>query len=126
MPSLKASDHEVSDDFRGVHDLNFDLFICDTFGLIRPGLIMNNGKTLFAQVMEFIPWKSFSRIVDRRNADSGVRTLSCADIFRVMAFAQLTWRESFAISKSVSRPIVPSCTTWVSRAYLTVLRCRMP
>ena len=55
---------------------------------------MNNGKTLFAQVMEFIPWKTFSRIVDRRNGDSGVLTLSCADIFRVMAFAQLTWRES--------------------------------
>jgi len=55
---------------------------------------MNNGKTLFAQVMEFIPWKTFGRIVDRRNGDSGVRTLSCADIFRVMAFAQLTWRES--------------------------------
>ena len=55
---------------------------------------MNNGKTLFAQVMEFIPWKTFSRIVDRRSGDAGVRTLSCADIFRVMAFAQLTWRDS--------------------------------
>ena len=53
MPSLKASIHGVSDDFRSVHDLNFDLFICDTFGLIRTGLIMNNGKTLFAQVMEW-------------------------------------------------------------------------
>jgi Domain of unknown function (DUF4372) len=55
---------------------------------------MNKGKTLFAQVMEFVPWKNFSRIVERHNGDSGVRTLSCADIFRVMAFAQLTWRES--------------------------------
>ena len=55
---------------------------------------MNKGKTLFAQVMEFVPWKNFSRIVERHNGDSGVRTLSCANIFRVMAFAQLTWRES--------------------------------
>jgi transposase len=55
---------------------------------------MNVGKTLFAQVMEFVPWKTFGRIIDRHRGDAGVRTLSCADLFRVMAFAQLTWRES--------------------------------
>ena len=55
---------------------------------------MNVGKTLFAQVMEFIPWTSFSRIVDRYRGEAGVRTLSAAEHFRVMAFAQLTWRES--------------------------------
>jgi hypothetical protein len=52
------------------------------------------GKTLFAQVMEFVPWTSFARIVQRRSGNSGVRTLSCAEQFRAMAFAQLTWRES--------------------------------
>jgi Domain of unknown function (DUF4372)/Transposase DDE domain len=55
---------------------------------------MNVGKTLFAQVMEFVPWKTLGRIVERHKGDAGVRTLSCADLFRVMAFAQLTWRES--------------------------------
>ena len=55
---------------------------------------MNVGKTLFAQLMEFIPWTSFTRIVDRYSGNSGVRRLSCAEQFRVMAFAQLTWRES--------------------------------
>jgi hypothetical protein len=55
---------------------------------------MNIGKTLFAQVMEFVPWKTFGRIIARHNGDSGVRTLSCADLFRVLAFSQLTWRES--------------------------------
>jgi hypothetical protein len=55
---------------------------------------MNAGKTLFAQVMEFVPWKTFGRIVERHKGDAGVRTLSCADLFRVMVFAQLTWRES--------------------------------
>jgi hypothetical protein len=55
---------------------------------------MNVGKTLFAQVMELVPWKTFGRIVERHKGDAGVRTLSCADLFRVMAFAQLTWRES--------------------------------
>ncbi len=55
---------------------------------------MNVGKTLFAQVMEFIPWTSFTRIVDRYAGNTGVRRMSCAEQFRVMAFAQLTWRES--------------------------------
>ncbi len=55
---------------------------------------MNVGKTLFAQVMEFVPWTSFSRIVQRHGGNAGVRTLSCAEQFRAMAFAQLTWRES--------------------------------
>jgi hypothetical protein len=55
---------------------------------------MNVGKALFAQVMEFVPWKTFGRIVERHKGDAGVRTLNCADLFRVMAFAQLTWRES--------------------------------
>ena len=63
-------------------------------GLTNRGYRMNMGKTLFAQVMEYVPWKSFGRIVDRHGGDAGVRTLSCADLFRVMAFAQLTWRES--------------------------------
>ena len=52
------------------------------------------GKTLFAQVMEFVPWTSFSRIVQRYGGNAGVRSLSCAEQFRAMAFAQLTWRES--------------------------------
>ena len=55
---------------------------------------MNAGKTLFAQVMEFVPWTSFARIVQRYGGNAGVRTLSCAEQFRAMAFAQLTWRES--------------------------------
>ena len=55
---------------------------------------MNAGKTLFAQIMEFVPWTSFSRIVNRYSGNAGVRTLSCAEQFRAMAFAQLTWRES--------------------------------
>ncbi len=55
---------------------------------------MNFGKTLFAQLMEFVPWTSFARIVARHGGDSGVRNLSCTEQFRAMAFAQLTYRES--------------------------------
>ena len=55
---------------------------------------MNAGKTLFAQLMDFLPWKTFSRIVTRHQGDRGVRTLSCLEVFRILAFAQLTYRES--------------------------------
>jgi Transposase DDE domain/Domain of unknown function (DUF4372) len=55
---------------------------------------MNIGKTLFAQVMEYVPWKTFGRIIERHGGDAGVRTLDCANLFRLMAFSQLTWRES--------------------------------
>jgi hypothetical protein len=55
---------------------------------------MNVGKTLFAQIMDFVPWTSVSRIVDRHAGNSGVRRLTCAEQFRALAFSQLTWRES--------------------------------
>jgi Transposase DDE domain/Domain of unknown function (DUF4372) len=52
------------------------------------------GKTLFAQIMDFLPWKRFHRIVARRKGDHYVKHFSCAEQFRVMAFAQLSYRES--------------------------------
>ena len=55
---------------------------------------MNTGKTLFAQLMDYLPWSTFTRIVTRYDGDHRVRTLSCAEQYRVMAFAQLTYRES--------------------------------
>jgi hypothetical protein len=55
---------------------------------------MNTGKTLFAQLMDFLPWTTFTRIVERHGGDRYVKSLTCADQFRVMAFAQLTYRES--------------------------------
>jgi len=64
------------------------------FQIILELIIMNFGRTLFSQIMEYVPWKAFERIVDRYQGDAGIRILDCADIFRVMAFSQLTWRES--------------------------------
>ncbi len=55
---------------------------------------MYAGKTLFAQVMSFLPWKTFSRIVERYRGDRLVRTLRSTEHYRAMAFAQLTGRES--------------------------------
>lgn len=52
------------------------------------------GKTLFAQIMDFLPWTSFHRIVERHAGDYRVRSLTCSEQFRVLAFAQLAYRES--------------------------------
>ena len=65
-----------------------------TLRIFLKGMIMNAGKTLFAQLMDFLPWSTFNRYVARYGGDKGVRTLTCAEQFRVMAFAQLTYRES--------------------------------
>jgi hypothetical protein len=55
---------------------------------------MNTGKTLFAQIMDFLPWSTFHRIVQKYSGNHRVRCLRCADQFRIMSFAQLTYRES--------------------------------
>src|SRR5450830_1889655 len=44
--------------------------------------------------MDFLPWSTFTRIVARYGGDARVRTLCCAEQYRAMAFAQLTYRES--------------------------------
>jgi transposase len=55
---------------------------------------MNAGKLLFAQLMDFVPWTSFARSVARYGGDVRVRSLTCTEQYRAMAFAQLTYRES--------------------------------
>ena len=55
---------------------------------------MHVGRNLFAQVMDFLPWTTFDRIVQRYGGDHRARTLFCSEQFRCMAFAQLTYRES--------------------------------
>ena len=44
--------------------------------------------------MDFLLRTSFARSVTRWGGDRGVRTLTCAEQFRAMAIAQLTYRES--------------------------------
>jgi hypothetical protein len=80
--------------FTGVHDLNCDPLICDAFRIRQPGCRMNVGKTLFAQGMEFVPRKTFTRIIERNKGDAGLRTPGYADLFRITVISQLTWRDS--------------------------------
>ena len=52
------------------------------------------GQPLFAQLMDCLPWTTFARIVTRYAGDYRVRTLPCTEHFRILAFAQLPYRES--------------------------------
>ena len=55
---------------------------------------MNSGKSIFAQLMDFLPSKAFRRCVKRYQGDYKLKTFSCWDQFLCMTFAQLTYRES--------------------------------
>jgi len=55
---------------------------------------MNIGKTIFSQLMDFIPPYEFQKCVDRYSGNYKVKTFSCWDQYLCMAFAQLTYRES--------------------------------
>jgi transposase len=55
---------------------------------------MHAGRTVFAQLMDFVPHPLFQQCVTRYHGDHRVRRFSCWDQFLVMAFAQLTYRES--------------------------------
>jgi len=55
---------------------------------------MNAEKTIFAQLLSFIPRHEFDKCVARYDGDYRVRTFTCWEQFIVMCFAQLTYRES--------------------------------
>ena len=63
--------------------------------------------------MDFLPWSTFARLVERYGGDHRVRTLTCAEQYRAMAFAQLTFRESLrAISRPACQRKARSSITW--------------
>src|SRR5881397_3122287 len=55
---------------------------------------MNTGRTVFSQLVEFLPHQQFQKCVDRYGGDRYLKHLSCWDQYLAMAFAQLTYRES--------------------------------
>lgn len=55
---------------------------------------MHEGRSVFAQVMDYIPKYEFGKCVERYQGDKHVRKLSCYTQFQIMSFAQLTYRES--------------------------------
>jgi len=65
---------------------------------------MNSGRTLFAQVMDFLPLHEFRKCVRRYRGDYKVKTFFCLDQFLCLAFAQLTYRESLRDIEICLRP----------------------
>jgi hypothetical protein len=55
---------------------------------------MNVGRTVFSQLVEYLPSKEFQKCVARYGGDSRFRGFSCWDQLLAMSFAQLTYRES--------------------------------
>lgn len=55
---------------------------------------MNQGQTVFSQIIDFLPQKKFRQCVNRYNGNYRVRSFKCYDQLLCMAFAQLTYRES--------------------------------
>ena len=55
---------------------------------------MNSGRTVFSQLIDFLPTHDFRKCVQHYRGDWRVRTFSCWDQFLSLAFAQLTYRES--------------------------------
>jgi hypothetical protein len=55
---------------------------------------MNAGKTIFAQILDFLPYYEFNKCVKRYKGNYKVKNFTCLNQFIALAFAQLTYRES--------------------------------
>lgn len=55
---------------------------------------MYTGKLVFSQAMDFLPQHTFRRCVQRYDGNRCIKSFTCQDQYRSMAFAQLTYRES--------------------------------
>jgi len=64
---------------------------------------MNTGRTVFSQLMDFLPLKEFRRCVERYNGNHYVKAFKCLDQFLCMGFAQLSYRESLRDIESCLR-----------------------
>ena len=68
---------------------------------------MNVGRTVFSQVVDFLPLQEFRKCVKRYRGDHKIKTFSCLDQFLCMTFAQLTCRESLRDIEACLRAVQP-------------------
>ena len=68
---------------------------------------MHTGRTIFAQLMDFLPLPEFRACVARYQGEYKVRGFSCLDQFLCLAFAQLTYRESLRDIETCLRAMQP-------------------
>jgi hypothetical protein len=55
---------------------------------------MHAGRTVFSQLLDFLPKQTFDRCVRRYQGNHRIRTFSCFDQYLCMVFAQMTYRQS--------------------------------
>jgi Domain of unknown function (DUF4372)/Transposase DDE domain len=67
--------------------------------------LMNQGRAVFSQLINFLPDREFRRCVERYRGDIRLRGFSCWDQYLAMAFAQLTYRESLRDIEACLRSI---------------------
>lgn len=79
---------------------------------------MYSGPIVFTQVINFMPQKNFHQCVEKYQGNFSVKSFSCLDQFRVMAFAQLTYRESL-------RDIEACLRSQSSKLYHMGIRCKV-
>lgn len=72
--------------FDSISDLNGEQHFVQSGSFPLLEIAMYVGKTLFAQIMDFLPWKTFHRIVARHGGDHRVRTLTCAEHFCILSW----------------------------------------
>ena len=76
-------------------DLNFYCIFSHFISIqIEKRWRMNTGKTIFSQIMYYLPEYEFNKCVRKYQGNYKVHTLTCRNQFYAMAFAQLTYRES--------------------------------
>ena len=68
---------------------------------------MHVGRIVFAQVMDYFPYRRFGTCVKRYTGDKKIRTFPCRDQLLCMIFAQLTSRESLRDIESCLRVLQP-------------------
>jgi len=66
---------------------------------------MYTGKTVFSQIMDYLPMHEFRRCVNRYRGNYQVKRFSCWDQYLCMAFAQFTYRESLRDIEACLRSI---------------------
>src|SRR5580704_11994898 len=87
---------------------------------------MNQGRTVFSQLVDFLSAYQFQVCVDRYQGNRYVKDFSCWDQFLCLAFASSPIAKVSAISKPVFVPSNPSSIIWASAGKFLATRWPMP
>ena len=66
---------------------------------------MYNGRTVFSQLIDFLPKQHFDKCVRRYHGNHRIKSFSCFDQYLCMAFAQVTYRQSLRDIENCLRAI---------------------